>query len=374
MVVTGTDAEALGRQIVDGLKAPDLRIVFLFADFRLDPHVLASVTHRGLAPVPVIGGTAVGVIGCDVPREGKSAVGLGLYGDWARVGIGVATDLSKGALARSRDAVSHAVSALQISSSSIESTKHVGITIVDGHSGHEEAFCIGSAATAPGARFVGGCTSAEDRSSSPARPRVWVNGEVMIDAGVVVMLESQLPFDTLRSAHLVPTAVKTVVTQASGRVIHELDGRPAGSRLRALAKSLGHPGELLASTYAFARYIDGVPYMRSMSWIDGDDIHVASAVEDGHVLRLMLPGDLIGTTQKDLETAATRVGGDVAAVLAFSCLARHREAQATGLESGLAQTYAAYPTAGLQTAGEQCGMLLVNHTLTGLAIGASRGG
>jgi hypothetical protein len=374
VVVTGTDADAIGRKIVDGLKAPDLRIVFLFADFRLDPRVLASVTARGLAPAPVVGGSTVGVIGCDVPREGKSAIGLGLYGDWARVGVGVATDLSRGALTRSRDAVSHAVSALQISSSSIDSAKHIGITIVDGHCGHEEAFCIGSAATAPGARFVGGCSSAEDRSSSPARPHVWVNGEPMIDAGIVVMLESQLPFDTLRSAHLVPTDVKTVVTQASGRVIHQLDGRPAGARLRMLAKSLGHTGDVLPSTYSFARYIDGVPYMRSMTWIDGDDIHVASAVEEGHVLRLMLPGDLIGTTQKDLATAATRVGGTVGAVLAFSCISRHWEAQARGLDQDLATTYAGYPTAGFQSAGEQCGMLLVNHTLTGLVLGASRGG
>ena len=38
---------------------------------------------------------------------------------------------------------------------------------------------------------------------------------------------------------------------------------------------------------------------------------------------------------------------------------------ARGLEEPLAETYAAYPTIGFQSFGEQTGMLLVNHTLTG---------
>ena len=39
-------------------------------------------------------------------------------------------------------------------------------------------------------------------------------------------------------------------------------------------------------------------------------------------------------------------------------------------ERELAATYAGYPMVGFQTVSEQSGMLLVNHTLTGLAIGA----
>jgi hypothetical protein len=35
-------------------------------------------------------------------------------------------------------------------------------------------------------------------------------------------------------------------------------------------------------------------------------------------------------------------------------------------------TFAAYPTVGFQSLSEQSGMLLVNHTLTGLAIGAHK--
>ena len=70
--------------------------------------------------------------------------------------------------------------------------------------------------------------------------------------------------------------------------------------------------------------------------------------------------------------ASERVGGHCAAFLAFSCMGRHWEAKLRGLECELARAYAAYPTVGFQSLGEQSGMLLVNHMLTGLAIGGPR--
>jgi hypothetical protein len=84
----------------------------------------------------------------------------------------------------------------------------------------------------------------------------------------------------------------------------------------------------------------------------------------------MRPGDLIGKTRADLAATAQRVGGKITALLAFSCIGRHWEAAARGIEDELAKAYAEYPTTGFQSYGEQTGMLLVNHTLTGLAIGA----
>jgi hypothetical protein len=53
-------------------------------------------------------------------------------------------------------------------------------------------------------------------------------------------------------------------------------------------------------------------------------------------------------------------------------MARHTEAALRATERELAATFAAYPTVGFQTVSEQSGMLLVNHTLTGLAIGAHK--
>lgn len=369
VVATGANAAEVAAHLVEGLAGPDLRLAFVFADWRLDPAEIAAVTRRGLG-APVVGSTTPGVIARGAIPGALTAVALGLYGEGFRVGIGVAPELPKSALARGRDAVGRALVALGLTAAELDPARHVAITLVDGTCGHEEAFCIGSAAAAPRIRFVGGCAAVA--LGSATRATTWVNGEVMSDAGVVVLLESDVPFAVVTSAHLVPTPVKTVVTAASGRVLHELDGRKAAPRLRELVAGIGDVLDEPTPSHTFARYIDGVPYVRSISKLEGDDVWLANAIEVGHVLRVMRPGDLIGTTTRDLALACERVGGAMSALLAFSCLGRHREAAVRGLAVELADIYDAYPTIGFQTFGEQSGLLLVNHTLTGLAIGQPR--
>jgi hypothetical protein len=371
--VAGRAPAELARALADRLAGPGLRIAFVFADCQLDPAGLAGL-HRELG-APVVGCSAAGVIGPRPPGAEPGVAALGLYGDWVRVGIGVATDLSGAALTHSHDAVHRAAAALGTSADALEPGRHVAITMVDGRYDREEAFCIGTAAAAPRIRFVGGCTSTDHGDRAPSRTpqtAVWVDGEVLTDAGVVVVLESEHPFHAVSSAHLVPTELRTVVTGVSGRVIEQLDGRPAAPRLRQLIASIGDRLDEPRPAHAFARYLDGVPYVRSLHEIAGDHLVLTCAVEPGHVLRVMQPGDLLGATRRDLATATTRVGGGIAALLAFSSTARHDEAIARGTDHELAAAYAACCAVGFHTPSEQSGMLLVNHTLTGLAIGAPK--
>ena len=363
MTARGFDAAIVAKELAENLRGSDLQLVIVFADWRIDPVVLARAMQTAL-PAPVVGCQTIGVIA----GNSASAAAIGFYGDWLRVGIGIATELSKSALEHSRDAVHAAAAALGTKADALDPQHHVAITLVDGKSGVEEAFCIASAATAPQIRVVGGCAATEVASSR--RAYVWANGEVLADAGIVVLLDSKLPFEAVTSQHMTATSVKTVVTGASGRTISELDGRPAAQRLHELVRDLGGTlDESKPSEYCFARFIDGTPYLRSMIGIEGTQVHLACAVEEGHVLRLMHPGDLIGQTRKDLAATAERVGGKIQALLAFSCIGRHWEAASRGIEGELADSYAVYPTIGFQSYGEQTGMLLVNHTLTGLAIG-----
>jgi hypothetical protein len=365
-LATGGDPDQLARSLVDMLAAPSLQIAFVFGDRRLGPAAFAGM-QRSLS-APVVGCSSLGVLGPGMVRgDAPAAVGLGLYGDAVRAGVGVAAELSKAALTRSRDAVHQAAAALGITADALDPSRHVAITLVDGCSDHEEAFCIGSAGCAPRIRFLGGAAST--LLDEDMRTYVWANGTVLSDAGIVVVLDSEQPFHAVSSSHLVPTELRAVVTAARGRVVEELDGRPAVPRLRNLLASIGDRLDEPWPAHSFARYIDGVPYVRSVHRVVGDRLVLANAVETGHVLHVMRPGDLIRTTQRDLEAAADRVGGTMAAFLAFSCAGRHAEAQLRHTDRDLAAVYAAYPTVGFQTLGEQSGMLMVNHTLTGLAIG-----
>ena len=361
------DAADVAAELIAGLEGAELRLVVVFACWQLDAPLLVRLLQQGL-PVTVVGCTTFGVVGAP-PDEAPIATAMGFYGDWIRVGVGIAADLPTSALARSRDAVDQAARALGLTPEALDPARHVAFTLVDGTCGHEESFCIGSAATAPQIRFVGGTAATE--LGSTRRSYVWAGGEALADAGVVVIVESQLPFEVVTSSHMLPTAVKTVVTAAAGRVITELDGRPAVDRLHELYMQLGDTLDVTRPPeYSFARFVEGVPYVRSMGRLEGTAIHLASAVEVGHVLRVMRPGDLIGQTRRALAAVAERVGGRIGALLAFSCAARHWEAETRHLERALAEAYAVYPTSGFQSYGEQTGMLLVNHTLTGLAFGA----
>ncbi len=376
VVAVGMDASRVAASLAAQLAAPDLKVVFVFSDFRLDSAVMARVLTRALRPAVVVGGTTGGVIAPGAPATAPCAAAMGLYGDWVRVGVGVAPQLTHAALTHSREAVITAVTALRRTVDDLDASRHAGITLFDSRSNQAEAFCIGSAATAPRARFVGGAVSAHAHRADQGRPTVWVDGHTLTDAGVVVMVESLLPIAALLSIHLVPTQIKTVVTGASGRMIDELDGMPAVPRLRALLAPLTSRGAAAVTAgapteWAFARYIDGVPYARSMTWLDDGRIHLASTVDVGQVLHVMRTGDLVGTTQRDLAATAARIGGEVSALLAFSCISRHWEADMRHLHAELAAAFAQYPTIGFQSAGEQSGMLLVNHTLTGLAIGTA---
>jgi hypothetical protein len=369
VTTTGLDAERVARAFAEQLAGNGLALVVVFADWRIDPVVLAASLQRALSPAPVIGCTTVGIVG---GPEGATATALGLYGDWLRVGAALAPELSKSPLSRSRDAVLAAAAALDTTAERLDPARHVALTFVDGNCGHEEAFCIGSAAAVPQIRVVGGSAATELGCKTRAS-YVWAHGEAIGDAGLAVVLESKLPFDVVTSSHLVATESKTVVTAASGRTIEELDGRPAIERLQAIAEELGEPLDLTRpSQFSFARFVGGMPYVRSIVHLEGTRVHLASSVEVGHVLQLMRSGDLVAQTRRDLSRVAQRVGGEIAALLAFSCLGRHREAAARGQDRELTAVYAEYPTTGFQSYGEQTNMLFVNQTLTGLAIGVSR--
>ncbi len=366
VTAAGDDVDRISADLARQLAGDDLKLALVFADWRLEPARLAAALQRAIGVAPVVGCTTIGVV--PSAGAGPAASAIGFYGDWLRVGVGVAMELSKSPLARSRDAVVRAARGLGLLPEALDPQRHVALTLVDGTCGQEEAFCIGSAATAPQIRFVGG--SASTQFGEGQRAFVWANGEALADAGVIIVLDCDRMFDVVTSSHLIPTDVRTVVTAAGGRIVDELDGRPAATRLGQLLAKLGATFDPAWPTqYSFARFVDGVPYVRSMTHVVGSRLHFASGVEVGHVLHVMRPGDLIAVTRRDLASAAERVGGQVDALIAFSCLGRHLEAAALGLEGPLAAAYADHPTVGIQSFGEQTGILFVNHTLTALAIG-----
>jgi hypothetical protein len=358
--------DAVVDELAAALGAPALVIVFASSALPVAP-LAAALTAR-FSGARVMGCTTEGELGPDGVCV-ESAVALALYAPAVRAGVGPARELRGRMLTASRAAVITAARELGRSPLELDPRRHVAVTLFDPRGAAPEGFCLATAATAPQIQFVGGGAS----HLPGAAPRVFLDGELVDGGGVIAVLETELPFAVVGWEHMVPTPARAVVTRADHerRVVHELDGVPALARYRALVAA--HGGEITdsasAAVFPFARYVEGKPYVRSVRELRGDDLVMACAVEAGQILRLMRTGDLVGTTDRELAAADAQVGG-MCALLAFSCMARDHEARRFGLGTGLGAVYKRYPVVGFHSFGEQLGATLVNHTLTGLAIGA----
>lgn len=375
---TGADSAAVATALAEGLAGATPALVLVFADHRLRPGVLGAALERACG-APCVVCSTTGVISgfdpalCAAPEADggadaapPQAMAVALARTWARAGIGVARDLGHNAVGSARGATYAAAAALGLAPSALETERHVAISLFDGRCGNEESFCVGSAGAAPQVKFVGGVSWAE-----PGAPNLAVGGAELAAAGVVILLESARPFRAVSSVHVEPSPTRCVVTASLGRRIFELDGFPAVTRYRKLLAELGAPAlsfDALVPRYPMAMYMRGTPYIRSIRAAQGEVLELTSAISSGQVLRVMRGGDLVGSTVKDLAAASEALGG-TELLLAFSCVSRRRDALTRNLQASLAAAYASYPVAGFDSHGEQAGMVLVNHTLSGLAIG-----
>ena len=100
-----------------------------------------------------------------------------------------------------------------------------------------------------------------------------------------------------------------------------------------------------------------------------ESVRFACAVARGSVLASMKAGGIMERTARSLREAEVEVGGEMAALVAFNCLGRFLETEATGLTGEVGRLLSSYPVIGFNTFGEQFHALHVNHTFTGLALG-----
>ena len=366
--VPARDPDQLADALAAALTPRAGELILVFVDSALDPERVAPALARALAPAAVVGCTSSGEIAGPVTTGTAVAVAFGPPG--CRFGFELAARLSSGPMRAGQGAVARAIAQLGLTPDELDPRRHVVLTLHDGHAHSAEAFCLGTAATAPRISFVGGVAS--HAIESPLPPAVFAGGLAHRDAGVVIVLDSALPFEVITSEHMAPTPLRVVVTgaDATGRLIHELDGYPAAARWSALVASLGAEPPITNATAArfpFATYIGEKAYVRSIVDVGPVSLRVAAAVDEGAVLRIMQAGDLVASTRAALDGVCARLGPP-SAVIAFSCVARHTEADDRGDRAALDQIYAALPLCGFHSFGEQVGPLLVNHTLAALVL------
>jgi hypothetical protein len=359
-----------------GELARDLRqeipaLVLLFASSRLDVNALVPLLDDQLPDHDVIGCTTSGEISPAGFHE-RSAVAMSLGGvRWHAERI---TPLSRFTHAMGSQAVARACAGLGVAPDR-SGDSVVGLVFIDGLQAAEEMLMASLGIAAPSLPIVG--ASASDDFAFE-HTHVFFGGAAHEDSAMFLMLRVPGPMHLLKQQHFRRTDRKVVVTGAlpHRRRVTELDGKPAAQvYARLLGEPLGALSRHARFLLPFSVTIRGEPFIRSVMRVEpGEGLHFACAVEEGVVLTLMRPGDLVASTREGIAAARRAVGGTMAAMLAFNCLGRLFEARDSGRADELAEAFHGCPVAGFHTYGEQYASLHVNHTLTGLVLGPGASG
>lgn len=249
-----------------------------------------------------------------------------------------------------------------------------GILLVDGLSNVEENL-ISSINWAMGdLPLVGG--SSGDRLGFDKTVLIH-DGRILCGAAILMLVESAYPFAAFNSHNFNATHHKLVVTAADpeNRVVYELNAENAAAEY---ARCIGLVPDRL-DPFSFASHplvvkVGDEYYCRSIRRIgEGGSLEFFCAIDEGLVLTVAEPGDIVNETLKTFQDLENRLGRlDI--VIAFECILRRLDSENRQVRHLLEDTYRKYNIVGFQTYGEQLNAMHLNQTLTGIAFGThSRG-
>jgi hypothetical protein len=161
-----------------------------------------------------------------------------------------------------------------------------------------------------------------------------------------------------------------VVTQAdpARRIVRQINAEPAAQEY---ARILGKdPAQLTSFTFAahpVVVRIGGKHHVRAIQRVgENGDLIFFSAIDEGLVLTLAEPMDMVGHLDRELSRLSE--GGAPAAILACDCILRRMEAEEKQKTGAISALLRAHRVVGFSTYGEQLNGMHVNQTMTGVAI------
>lgn len=249
----------------------------------------------------------------------------------------------------------------------IDPGQWVGIVLNEGLKGNEEEVNAVLGHVAPFLSFLGG--SAGDNFKIK-ETRVFYDGRESLNGSVLLLLELAVPYAIVKTCSFEPTEREFVIGRVEGRVVYEIDGKPA---VPTYAEAVGAKPEDLGSVVFMGNplgvMIDGEPWVRSPIAVTPDGgIVFGCAILEGSKLNLLRNTDLVGDTKRALSEGAKRLGREPSVGLLFNCAHRCMEIQVKKLEDSFREAISSFPVAGFHSYGESY-LAHMNQTLIGLLLG-----
>ena len=347
------------------LAAADPRAIVFFCSAAHDGAAISGALRERFPRAEVIGCTTAGEFTERARGEtGVSAMALG--------GERVASCAAR--LARFDGGVQPAIQgaadgigrALGVDLRTADPSRYVGIVLVEGLRGREEAANHALGMAAPALEFVGG--SAGDNLAFKST-RVFCNGEESDDGAALLLMEMAVPFVVAMTCSFEPGDDLFTITRADApnRVVYEVNGRPV---LEAYAEAAGVEVPKLDTSVFMRRpwgmMLDDEAWIRSpQQALPDGGLKFYCEIEEGMELHVMRGTDLVGETEAALRRAASDVGGQIGGALVFNCILRRLELDAEDAHEPFLRIFSGFPAAGFHTYGESY-LGHINQTCTGL--------
>jgi hypothetical protein len=277
-----------------------------------------------------------------------------LSGD-LEVGVGVGKGLTTDAIAAGSQALAAAAADIGVRPQGARFKK--------------EELLLGVLEKCPSLMLVGGGASHPD----PMAPAtyIFVNGEVITDGVLVVLIKTDATWKALRAHWYEPTGEHMRITKVDDtcRRALEIDGKPAAERY-AEVLGVGIDDLEFGKPNGFANRPTAMKIRAAWKPLPDGSIVFANLLEEGSDLELMKLVDPVEATRKFFTDELPRQVPDPTAVVIFHCGGRAWFAEALGKTAGLSGSFAsAPPCAGYNVLFEIYSGFQINTTLTVLAFG-----
>ncbi|MBY4675873.1 nitric oxide-sensing protein NosP [Marinobacterium arenosum] len=361
----GPAAEELRRT----LQGPELGFVLFFcsADYPLE--ALAKALNQAFDGLPMAGCTTAGEITPDGYSQGCiTAIGFD------RRGFAV-----EGTLIEQLDPFSLTDAQAQVEQLMRRCAERqiapikgntFALTLLDGLSVQEELVLAALNAALGSIPHFGGSAADELQLIDT---HVFFDGRFHTGAAVLLLFNTRCDFKVFSRHHMKPTDDKLVVTAADSdqRRVMELNAEPAA---QAYAEAVGLPLAALDHK-AFALNPIAVRlgddyYVRSIQQVNEDlSLSFYCAVENGIVLTVVKPGDIVEELRRQLAQLEQEIGTPQL-IIGCDCFLRRLEVEHKGLKAEISALLRDSRVIGFNTYGEQFAGMHINQTFTGVAIGS----
>ncbi len=232
----------------------------------------------------------------------------------------------------------------------LDTSRHVGIILVDGLSGSEERIMekIGDLTNVT---FIG-ASAGDDLKFT--KTSLFAGGRAYSNAAVLALIKTESGFDFIKTQSFNVLDKKLVATSVNTgkRQVLEFDRKPA---VTAYAEALSVSVEKLAERFManpLGLMSGDEPYVRSPQRVDGNSVLFYCGVRQGMELSVLESTDIVKQTREAV-AAKIKELGTVSGIINFHCILRTLELDQKGTAGEYGSIFAGVPTVGFSTYGEE---------------------